>query len=100
MQIEKLYEIFTQHPTVTTDTRQCTPGAMFFALKGETFDGNNPPVLPSQEATYNFAVNHQPKIEAANIRLEQSYRNVKASKSAWYPSLSLFAGYSTGYYNQ
>ena len=40
MQIEKLYEIFTQHPTVTTDTRQCTPGAMFFALKGETFDGN------------------------------------------------------------
>ena len=29
-----------RHPIVTTDTRQCTPGALFFALKGETFDGN------------------------------------------------------------
>ena len=55
--------------------------------------------LPSQEATYNFALSHQPRIEAANLRLEQSYRDVKATKSAWYPSLSLFAGYSTGYYN-
>lgn len=71
----------------------------FDVVSPETFDGNNAPVLPSQEATYNFAVNHQPKIEAANIRLEQSYRDVKASKSSWYPSLSLFAGYSTGYYN-
>ena len=55
--------------------------------------------LPSQEATYNFALQHQPKMEAANLRLEKSYVDVKSSKSAWYPSLSLYAGYSTGYYN-
>ena len=54
--------------------------------------------LPSQEATYDFAVEHQPKMEAANLRLEKSYSEVKASKSSWYPSLSLFAGYSNGYY--
>lgn len=71
----------------------------FDVVSPDTFDGSNAPVLPSQETTYNFAVNHQPKIEAANLRLEQSYRDVKVSKSAWYPSLSLFAGYSTGYYN-
>lgn len=71
----------------------------FDVVSPETFDGVDGPMLPSQEATYNFALNHQPKIEAANLRLEQSYRDVKVSKSAWYPSLSLFAGYSTGYYN-
>lgn len=71
----------------------------FDVVSPETFDGVDGPTLPSQEATYNFALNHQPKIEAANLRLEQSYRDVKVSKSAWYPSLSLFAGYSTGYYN-
>ena len=56
-------------------------------------------ILPSQESTYNFALEHQPKMEAAYMRLEKTYYDVKATKSAWYPSLSLFAGYSTGYYN-
>ena len=80
------------------------------ALELETVDGfdvvspdefqtsENLPI-PSQETTYDFALQHQPKMEAANLRLEKSYIDVKASKSAWYPSLSLFAGYSTGYYN-
>ena len=38
--IEKLYEIFTRHPQVCTDTRNITPGCIFFALKGEKFNGN------------------------------------------------------------
>lgn len=38
--IERLYEIFLRHPVVTTDSRDCPPGAMFFALKGDKFDGN------------------------------------------------------------
>ena len=40
MTIEQLYDIFKQHPVVTTDTRNCPEGSIFFALKGETFDGN------------------------------------------------------------
>lgn len=40
MKIEELYKIYESHPTVTTDTRQCEVGSIFFALKGETFDGN------------------------------------------------------------
>ncbi len=35
-----LYEIFQQHPVITTDSRDCPSGSIFFALKGETFDGN------------------------------------------------------------
>lgn len=38
--IEKLYSIYRQHPVVCTDTRRLTPGCLFFALKGENFDGN------------------------------------------------------------
>lgn len=41
MIISQLYNIFKQHPVVTTDSRVCPDGAMFFALKGPTFNGNN-----------------------------------------------------------
>lgn len=38
--IEALYNYFVQSRGVTTDTRRCEPGMMFFALRGENFDGN------------------------------------------------------------
>lgn len=40
MQTEELYKIYLAHPIVTTDSRNCPDGSIFFALKGETFDGN------------------------------------------------------------
>lgn len=40
MEISKLYEIFLNHPVITTDSRDCPEGSIFFALKGETFNGN------------------------------------------------------------
>ena len=40
MEIKELYEIYKAHPVVTTDSRNCPEGSIFFALKGETFDGN------------------------------------------------------------
>ena len=40
MKISELYEIYKQHPFVTTDTRNCPEGGIFFALKGERFNGN------------------------------------------------------------
>lgn len=40
MDIEELYKIFKTNPVVTTDSRDCPKGALFFALKGESFDGN------------------------------------------------------------
>lgn len=38
--IETLYSIFQQYQTVTTDSRHITEGCIFFALKGDNFDGN------------------------------------------------------------
>ena len=40
MSLTDLYELFLSHPVITTDTRNCPEGSIFFALKGETFDGN------------------------------------------------------------
>ncbi len=37
---ERLYEIFRSHPDVRTDTRRIGSGSIFFALRGERFDGN------------------------------------------------------------
>ena len=42
MASEKLLDIFLKAPGgVTTDSRMCGEGMIFFALKGENFDGNN-----------------------------------------------------------
>ncbi len=40
MGIAKLYKIFQAHPVITTDSRDCPEGSIFFALRGETFNGN------------------------------------------------------------
>ena len=40
MEISALYEIYKKHPVVTTDSRVCPRGSIFFALKGERFNGN------------------------------------------------------------
>ncbi|HTB31457.1 MAG TPA: UDP-N-acetylmuramoyl-tripeptide--D-alanyl-D-alanine ligase [Bacteroidia bacterium] len=38
--VEELYEIFQQHPVVSTDTRNIPVGSLFFALKGANFNAN------------------------------------------------------------
>ena len=40
MTTETLYSLFTASTGVTTDSRAIAPGQLFFALKGENFDGN------------------------------------------------------------
>ncbi len=40
MSIEELYEVYKKHPVVCTDTRCISKGCVFFALKGEKFNGN------------------------------------------------------------
>ena len=38
--MKDLYSLFLQHTTITTDSRDVPKDSIFFALKGETFDGN------------------------------------------------------------
>ena len=39
--VEELYELYKKCSGITTDSRQIKDGVMFFALKGEKFDGND-----------------------------------------------------------
>lgn len=69
MDINALYAIFRQSTGVTTDSRRCPAGSVFFALRGDTFDGNafaaraleegcacavidNPAYLPADDSRY------------------------------------------------
>ncbi|MDP4277584.1 MAG: UDP-N-acetylmuramoyl-tripeptide--D-alanyl-D-alanine ligase [Bacteroidota bacterium] len=38
--IETIYEYYQKHPVVTTDSRNTPGGSIFFALKGDSFNGN------------------------------------------------------------
>ena len=40
MDIENLYSIYLDHPNVIIDSRKIEKACLFFALKGENFDGN------------------------------------------------------------
>ena len=40
MELSELYKIYLKHPVVTTDSRNCPNGSIFFALKGANFNGN------------------------------------------------------------
>ncbi len=46
MNINSIYSLFLTHPQVTTDSRNCPTDSLFFALKGNAFNGN----LFAQEA--------------------------------------------------
>jgi UDP-N-acetylmuramoyl-tripeptide--D-alanyl-D-alanine ligase len=41
MSIQELYRIYKESGSVQTDTRKLKKGDLFFALKGDTFNGNN-----------------------------------------------------------
>jgi UDP-N-acetylmuramoyl-tripeptide--D-alanyl-D-alanine ligase len=40
MKIKDIYELYIQNPSITTDSRKINKGDLFWALKGEHFDGN------------------------------------------------------------
>jgi len=41
MSIIELYELFKKHPKISTDSRRIEKDSLFFALKGENFNGNS-----------------------------------------------------------
>ncbi len=41
MPVEQLYNIYQQYPSVQTDSRKLKEGDIFFALKGDNFNGNS-----------------------------------------------------------
>ena len=65
----------------------------------ESFFAGQSQELDAAQTTIAQALLNQPSMEAARLRLQKSHYDLKASKSAWYPSLSFYAGYSNGLYH-
>ena len=59
--LEELYSLFQAHSVITTDTRHCPEGSLFFALRGERFDGNAF-ALQALQAGRAFAVVDDPAV--------------------------------------
>lgn len=70
----------------------------FDVVAPESFISDELPLTTPQN-TIQHALNHQPEMLAAKLRLQQAHYDLKAAKSAWYPSLSFYGGYSNGYYH-
>ncbi|MBR6015853.1 MAG: UDP-N-acetylmuramoyl-tripeptide--D-alanyl-D-alanine ligase, partial [Prevotella sp.] len=78
MNIKELYEFYQKHPVITTDSRNCPEGSIFFALKGESFDGNQF-ALQALEKGCALAVVDDPNLVSglsASPTVENLYENV------------------------
>lgn len=64
-QIKHLHEIFISSGKVSTDSRNIIPGSLFFALKGESFDGNDF-AAQAIEAGAQYAVVDNPSVCKSN----------------------------------
>jgi UDP-N-acetylmuramoyl-tripeptide--D-alanyl-D-alanine ligase len=73
MTIKNLYQLFLQHPVVATDSRNCPANSLFFALKGENFDGNDY-ILQALESGASFAIGDRRKLPCDRriIRVEDT----------------------------
>ena len=61
MNTASLYQIFTQYPKIITDSRKACPHSIYFALKGERFDGNDF-AAQALSSGCNYAVVDRPEI--------------------------------------
>jgi UDP-N-acetylmuramoyl-tripeptide--D-alanyl-D-alanine ligase len=62
MSIQELYEIYVQYPSVQTDSRKIKPGDIFFALKGDNFNGNLFAAKALEDGAAYAVVDEQPAI--------------------------------------
>ena len=67
--IEHLYNCFEQSQGVTTDTRQCKEGMMFFALRGENFDGNRYAAEALEKGCSYVVIDNPAYADEANSRI-------------------------------
>ncbi|MBR5105615.1 MAG: UDP-N-acetylmuramoyl-tripeptide--D-alanyl-D-alanine ligase [Alistipes sp.] len=63
MDIEKLYTTFTNSTGVTTDSRKIEVGALFFALHGASFDGNDYAIQALEQGAYAAVIDRKDILE-------------------------------------
>ena len=62
--IEQLYQLYKEHPCITTDSRDCPQGSIFLALKGASFNGNEFAVQALQKGCSYAIVDEQTVLDS------------------------------------
>jgi len=67
MKIEELYKIYLHSRVVSTDSRRISPGCLFFALKGDNFNGNQFAMQALEQGAEIAVVDEDPAVPHAGI---------------------------------
>ena len=95
MEIISIYERFKECGRVTTDTRTLSAGDMFFALKGENFDGNDYALKALENgAAYAVVSRESVAAESADPRLIRVDDTLKTLQelARWHRSMTFVDG--------
>lgn len=95
MEIISIYERFKECGRVTTDTRTLSAGDMFFALKGENFDGNDYALKALENgAAYAVVSRESAAAESADPRLIRVDDTLKTLQelARWHRSMTFVDG--------
>lgn len=68
MDIKQLYQIYREHPVITTDSRNCPEGSIFIALKGDSFDGNKFAAAALEKGCAYAIVDEKERVQEGNER--------------------------------
>lgn len=95
MNIADIYRIFKECGTVTTDSRTLKGGELFFALKGENFDGNEYALKALEAGAAYAVVNASSAVASAEdsrlIRVEDTLKTLQ-ELARWHRSMTFVDG--------
>ena len=95
MNIIDLYNVFKQCGSVTTDTRTLKGGELFFALKGENFDGNDYAFKALESGASYAVVNKSSKVSESDdprlIKVDDTLKTLQ-ELARWHRSMSIVDG--------
>ncbi len=77
MNIFALYDIFLKYPKICTDSRKAEKGSLFFAIKGENFDGNKFAKQALEKCEYAIIDNKEYAIKDKTIVVEDTIKTLQ-----------------------
>ena len=95
MTIPEIYKLFNSCNGVTTDTRTLKGGEMFFALKGENFDGNEYALKALEAGAAYAVVNTSAEVASVDdqrlIKVEDTLKTLQ-ELARWHRSMTFVGG--------
>ena len=77
--VDNLYQRYLQHPSICTDTRKVKPGDLFFALKGDHFNGNHFAAKAIEDGAAFAVIDETPSLQSDRfIMVDDALKSLQA----------------------